>query len=496
MKNLPPPSMHSPAAATSSTTINHIKKKSKKRKIMPTNSSNNDGPSSLANNAGPSNFSPAALIRKMFKVYGEFAASQPFETIVVVTFVLLLAVSGIYLKVRPEKEHSMAASCSANKQICQDHDGDVHYNEDMIWKQFLANLCIAFSGFLRLAHQGKKIYGIGSNLLCVIATAYTIIATCFVGVGLWALGNIPWWHSCFLLPLLIDMAKVRRMAQFTLSSSHSRRISENVANGMYVLGPSLTFDTLIWFLFFSLGLYTGFDELQAYTVDALATLTVNWIIFIFFYPPGLCVILELFCVTEGRPRWNVKEIIRTLPNEDGQSSNIHRLKVTATGFFFMVHVWFSNRFLEALWIKALVVVGIVLVLVKFLLFEDLDEARELRRTYIDEMKKQFKDEEESQPANVEEVKKEERSANNGNKEVDQASNTTDDTGISMSAGSSKQRTNDDSGSESAWSEVNYLPDLKANHNHSLSTSSSVSTGSSCGDPDADAANVRSIEECR
>jgi hypothetical protein len=34
------------------------------------------------------------------------------------------------------------------------------------------------------------------------------------------------------------------MAQFALSSSHQRRVSENVAHGMFVLAPALTLNTL------------------------------------------------------------------------------------------------------------------------------------------------------------------------------------------------------------------------------------------------------------
>ena len=42
--------------------------------------------------------------------------------------------------------------------------------------------------------------------------------------------------------LFTDIPKVTRLAQFALTSSHQRRIPENLAVGMAQLGPVMTFE--------------------------------------------------------------------------------------------------------------------------------------------------------------------------------------------------------------------------------------------------------------
>ncbi len=57
-----------------------------------------------------------------------------------------------------------------------------------------------------------------------------------------------------------------------------------------------------------------------------------------FYPAGLSLILELMYTTDGRPGWDVRQIINTLPKEDSQSPVVHHVRVTATSMLIILHV--------------------------------------------------------------------------------------------------------------------------------------------------------------
>jgi hypothetical protein len=65
---------------------------------------------------------------------------------------------------------------------------------------------------------------------------------------------------------------------------------------------------------------------------------VNFLIYVTFYPAGLSLILELMYTTDGRPGWDVRHIINTLPKEASQSPVVHHVRVTATSILMILHV--------------------------------------------------------------------------------------------------------------------------------------------------------------
>jgi hydroxymethylglutaryl-CoA reductase (NADPH) len=278
--------------------------------------------------------------------------------------------------------------------------------------------------------------------------------------------------SYFLILLLIDMPKVTRMAQFALSSSHPRRVSENLAHGMFVLAPTLTLNTLAAILLMGTGALTGFDRLEMLSSYTIIYNLVNFLIYVTFYPAGLSLILELMYSTDGRPQWDVPQIINTLPKEESQSPVFHHVRVITTSLLVILHLlcwWplnlscFSQGFCLSLTNmfylisnnveQITVVICIICIGLKFLFFyEDMDEALELRRTYIEELTQNF--------------------AKDCEHEIDHACNSTDE-GISVDCNSTSAggkvgdpqarmtigSGSDDSSSESAWSEM-FGPDLK------------------------------------
>jgi hypothetical protein len=66
---------------------------------------------------------------------------------------------------------------------------------------------------------------------------------------------------------------------------------------------------------------------------ALITVFVDYLTFMSFYPSGLSLAIELMFTKTGRPQWDVKQIIKMLPQEETQNSVVYRYRYRQ-GFFF------------------------------------------------------------------------------------------------------------------------------------------------------------------
>ena len=380
--------------------------------------------------------SPAAIIRKCFKCLGEFSACQPWQ-VLVVTLVLLVVIL-----------HSLSNFSKEHLPILQP-----------TWVEQLAVVGASLLGILRLSDNWKKIMNTQSRLICLISAIYILVSWVLFTIVSWCFGlpvlRNPF-YAWYFIPLMTDMQKVSRMAQFALSSSHSRRISENVANGMYVLGPTLALDTVAGTLLFSLlGLQLGFQKLEIYAWYAIISVWVNMMTFITFYPSGLSIALNLMLVSDGRPIWNVREIINSLPNEEGRSPSVHKVTVISTTVLLIFHIiWLpifamdpnaasagdSWQWLKINFWKAVLVILTYIGCHRFLYHEEMDEGRELRRTYIEELTKKFAEDSNDVSGSGSRTTKEETDTNST------------DSGLSLKPRPSSNRGTDDSGSESAWSE--------------------------------------------
>jgi hypothetical protein len=51
---------------------------------------------------------------------------------------------------------------------------------------------------------------------------------------------------------------------------------------------------------------------------------VDYLTFMSFYPSGLSLAIELMFTKTGRPQWDVKQIIKMLPQEEAQNSVVYR----------------------------------------------------------------------------------------------------------------------------------------------------------------------------
>merc|ERR1719445_1762094 len=243
------------------------------------------------------------------------------------------------------------------------------------------------------------------------------------------------------------------MAQFALTSSHQRRIPANVAVGMAQLGPVCTFETVGKVLLVGLCGLTHYTRLEELATYAVITVIVDFLIFMSFYPAGLSLVIELMFNKAGRPQWDNKQIIKSLPLEESLNSVVYRVRVVAMTGLVIVHTlcrWPVNHsvasttraagYITSEWLKILVenleqfcVLAVVLALaVKYLFYEDWEENCRIRKTYLEELERKCVEEaSESDSVSVDTNTSERSTLRPHTHEMDRSSNSTDE-GISLS----------------------------------------------------------------
>jgi len=319
--------------------------------------------------------------------------------------------------------------------------------------------CLAL---LHCYYHFKKVHRVGSSLIMKITLAYlsfTMILYSLVVFGLFGpdFENVK--ESWFLIMLFTDIPKVTRMAQFALTSSHQRRIPANVAVGMAQLGPVCTFETVGKVLLVGLCGLTNYTRLEQLATYAVITVIVDFLIFMSFFPAGLSLVIELMFNKAGRPQWDNKQIIKSLPTEDTQNSVVYRVRVVAMTGLVIVHTfcrWPVNHsvasttraasYISSEWLRILVenleqfcILAVVLALaVKYLFYEDWEENCRMRKTYLEELERKCVEENsESDSVSVDTNTSERSTLRPHNHEMDRSSNSTDE-GISLSTLSTRR----------------------------------------------------------
>jgi len=313
--------------------------------------------------------------------------------------------------------------------------------------------CLAL---LHCYYHLKKVHRVGSSLIMKVILAYygfTVLLYSLVVFGLMGpeFENVK--ESWFLIMLFTDIPKVTRMAQFALTSSHQRRIPANVAVGMAQLGPAMTFETVGKILLVGLCGLTQYKRLEILALYATTTVIVDFLIFMSFFPAGLSLVIELMFTKAGRPQWDVKQIIKSLPSEEVQNPVVYRVRVIAMTCLVVVHTlcrWPMDSsvtgnsaraasYISSEWLKLIVanaeqfgILSIVTALaVRFLFYEDWEENYRMRKTYMEELERKFDEASESDSVSVDTNTSERSTLRPHNHDIDRSSNSTDE-GISLS----------------------------------------------------------------
>lgn len=111
---------------------------------------------------------------------------------------------------------------------------------------------------------------------------------------LWINNNfINFRDALFFFLLLIDLSKAALLAQLALSASSQAEVTQNIARGMSLLGPTITLDTLVEALVIGVGTLSGVPRLEVLCCFACLSVLVNYVVFMTFYPACLSLILEV-----------------------------------------------------------------------------------------------------------------------------------------------------------------------------------------------------------
>ncbi|KAK4017974.1 3-hydroxy-3-methylglutaryl-coenzyme A reductase [Daphnia magna] len=101
--------------------------------------------------------------------------------------------------------------------------------------------------------------------------------------------------ALFFFLLLIDVVKACTLAYWSLSCSvrNAAEVSLCISQGMAVLGPAITLDTLVETLVIGVGTLSGVRRLEVLCGYGCMSAVVNYVVFMTFYPACLALVLEL-----------------------------------------------------------------------------------------------------------------------------------------------------------------------------------------------------------
>lgn len=384
-------------------------------------------------------------VRKVFRSHGEFCATQPWE-VIVATCTFLVCILSVKGRQDQEQEQGQSQGTGGQEPAAP--------NMELTVMTFVR--CLAL---LHCYYQLKKVHRVGSPLIMKVTLAYlafTMLLYSLVVLGLIGpeLEHVK--ESWFLIMLLTDIPKVTRMAQYALTSSHQRRIPANVSVGMTQLGPVMTFETVGKVLLVALCGLTQYQKLELLASYAVITVLVDYLIFMSFFPAGLSLVIELMFTKAGRPQWDVKHIIKSLPQDEAPNQVVYRVRVIAMTILVVIHTlcrwpvshspskvvvgrYFKPEQFTSYWLKLVVanfeqfcILAVVLALaIKFIFYEDWEENCTIKKTYFEELERKFEEETESDSLSVGSNTSERSTLRPHNHEMDRSSNSTDE-GISLS----------------------------------------------------------------
>lgn len=270
---------------------------------------------------------PLSMLSQVFYRHGRFCASHPWE--VIVAF-LTLTISML----------SMGTTIIGSTKVCDYKCAISEENKGVEVVLMTIARCMAL---LYGYHQFRKLYKLGSTYLVGIAGLFTVFSSFVFSTSVINFLDGDFSELNQALPfffLLIDLTKAGLLAQFALSSSTQEEVRENIAQGMSVLGPTITLDTIVETLVIGVGTLSGVKRLEEMCCFACMSAVVNYFVFMAFFPACLSLILELSRDRdEARPVWHLSTLTRVLQQEEEQKPNpvLQRVKVIMSAGLVLVH---------------------------------------------------------------------------------------------------------------------------------------------------------------
>ena len=359
-------------------------------------------------------------VRFALKHVGSFCGSCPWETIVIIGVMFCAFVFGsssdkgattnpIMTSATSASETSTTttANASVNSTLSRIGGKEIAWGLQLQYVVFRTSQVVAFGHFM---YRMRTAHRIGSSFIFKIAFFYTVFTPALFGslaFGLYGSDISVVFNTWYIWFFIVDIPRVTRMAQFVLSSSNKSGVSENVARGMYVLGVPFIVDTIGKICLFMICNMTGDPSFAIAGTYSLLYNIANFLAYFFFYPACLALAVDLQYHSDGRPTWDVRQIINSIPKEESQSPVVYKFKVLGTLVLFTLNLLFycplvpqrldqgivnaAMNFMTINWF-VLAAISFVITLAATYLFGDSpdedDEMSELRDRSIEELASQ------------------------------------------------------------------------------------------------------------
>lgn len=269
------------------------------------------------------------MLTSLYHTHGYFCASHPWEIIIgSVTIVTCLLSASVF---------TAGSSICGLSSLCgqsQTEDG----SELMLLS---VTRCLAvmyiYLQFRNVRHLGSKcLYGISGTLMITSSLLLTLVLVKVVG------GNVALLTDAlpFFL-LLVDLSKACVLAKYALKSKSQDEVQSNIAEGIAVLGPAITLDTICELLVIGVGTLSGVEQLQSVCCYGCLSVIAHYLAFMIFYPACLSLIMEISrSKNQGITFLKLQQLARSLDKEDEKKPNpvIQHIKIIMSFGLIIVHV--------------------------------------------------------------------------------------------------------------------------------------------------------------
>ncbi|XP_030563622.1 3-hydroxy-3-methylglutaryl-coenzyme A reductase [Drosophila novamexicana] len=318
------------------------------------------------------------MIGRLFRAHGEFCASHPWEVIVA-----LLTITACMLTI--DKNTSLdasnglssasataaAAAAAANSAGAASAAGGApppiiasatssRHRPCHGWSQSCDGLeaeynaadvilmtIVRCTAVLYCYYQFCSLHRLGSKYVLGIAGLFTVFSSFifttaiikFLGSDISDLKD-----ALFFLLLVIDLSNSGRLAQLALSGHSQAEVTQNIARGLELLGPTISLDTIVEALLVGVGTLSGVQRLEVLCMFAVLSVLVNYVVFMTFYPACLSLIFDLsrngVDMSMVRERAKGSLLLKSLTEEEQKANPVlQRVKLIMTTGLMIVHIY-------------------------------------------------------------------------------------------------------------------------------------------------------------
>ncbi|XP_030369760.1 3-hydroxy-3-methylglutaryl-coenzyme A reductase [Scaptodrosophila lebanonensis] len=326
------------------------------------------------------------MIGRLFRAHGEFCASHPWEVIVAlltVTACMLtvdksttLDTSGLNSGAVSANVAAAAAGSAASAEFGGSpvatnvptstgaggtgSAGSSRHSRCHGWSQSCDGLeaeynaadvilmtIVRCTAVLYCYYQFCSLHRLGSKYVLGIAGLFTVFSSFiftttiikFLGSDISDLKD-----AMFFLLLVIDLSNSGRLAQLALSGSNQAEVTQNIARGLELLGPTISLDTIVEALLVGVGTLSGVQRLEVLCMFAVLSVLVNYVVFMTFYPACLSLIFDLsrngVNMSLVREKAKGSLLLKSLTEEEQKANPVlQRVKLIMTTGLMIVHIY-------------------------------------------------------------------------------------------------------------------------------------------------------------